>query len=1178
MNTTDHVRTARGPAAVVLLTAGVILAAGCAGVPLLERLGPSDDRSKSGELDETGYVERLRLKITKVRNAIDETRNAIARSRGAPYLPELYLRLAELKSEEARYHYRLAAEREQTSGGLTNVPQVRLLKNRAVEIYRMMLRRFPDCDLLPRVLFNLGHEQRELGNFQKMRAAFQRLIDNYPESKLRDNALLVMGDHFFDRNKLAEAETYYRQITQGKLGQVSGLAHYKLAWIRINQNECGRALDRFERAIATSRRWEQRPNRGGSPESSSPGSARRTAETRKDIDVRREALVDSTYCYSREREPENAVGYLRKHAYNRATFVEGLAELAQRYRLNDDFRGAVLVTRKLLALAPASSDRIDDVETFYTALKNLEEYRKIGRDVERMASVYERYHSRANLSDDRRSELRETFETYIRDLATRAHERLRRRRGTAGEEGGGALATPAEKASGGAEAPSARSGGESQSAGSASGSAGRTPDRADAASETEATDETSGERESKVAADALGRQIVRGYDVYLDSFPDSEHTTDIRLNAAEALGQLGRYLRAGKQALSAAEAMDRGPPQRNALYDAVVYFQRSIRSSTDRREFERVNARSSLRRAGRRLLSYSIPDDEERRVEFAIAKTYYDEGRYLRAVDKLTALAYEFPGTDEADAAVRLVLDSYDTLNQYDQLRFASNRFLRSDSPASETLQADIRKIRSDARQRKLDQLSLAAAGTEGEGLEPLLQFAREHEGEELGERSLVNAFVAARAMGKTARMYELAQKLEAEYPKSERLPDIFKTVAEVAESRFEYRKAIRFLRRAAKVSPKERAKLLVSVGDLLRRVGRPNEAASVYRRVLEQSDGSGPVGAAAAGLAEILERQVGPKALVRQLETWADTGNAELLARLGVANVALGRRERGQKQLRRVLAAGSQASVGARARAQFGMAEIVYGALREFPEPTSVGGVQKLISLIELAQQKYLSAARLGHAVYTPVTLSRFSRMLTYSAGRLSDLSLPGDLSERQRASISDALSSRIESLKSSAKDALQGCADQAWSNDNFTLAVRRCLKGETLAQPVAEFDTPDRKGTLEPIEGHEKLRERLAKNPKDGDALRRLAKQFYNEGRFHAARIVFSRALSAGGGPDVLVWLGRAQLEVGNLTEAFGAFARAAAGGSSEAVRRLQTVVERAGLSELTDEVNEHFGSGGS
>ena len=201
------------------------------------------------EVKDPAHVETLRLRITKVRNAIEETRSTITLSRGADYLPELYVRLAELLSEEAKYHYQLAFEREQRSSRTLHVPQVRVLKEQAIEMYKSTLERFPDSKLGARILFNIGHEYRELGEFEEMRKAFKRVVDEYPKSPLRDDALLVLGDDHFDRAELKKAKTYYEEIARSDLGDMTGLALYKLGWVWVNLEECDEALESFHNAI-----------------------------------------------------------------------------------------------------------------------------------------------------------------------------------------------------------------------------------------------------------------------------------------------------------------------------------------------------------------------------------------------------------------------------------------------------------------------------------------------------------------------------------------------------------------------------------------------------------------------------------------------------------------------------------------------------------------------------------------------------------------------------------------------------------------------------------------------------------------------------------------------------------------------------------------------------------------
>ena len=60
---------------------------------------------------EEDRVARLKRDVDKVRFAIRTTKTLISRARGARYLPDLYMRLAELYVEQANYHYHIAYEK-----------------------------------------------------------------------------------------------------------------------------------------------------------------------------------------------------------------------------------------------------------------------------------------------------------------------------------------------------------------------------------------------------------------------------------------------------------------------------------------------------------------------------------------------------------------------------------------------------------------------------------------------------------------------------------------------------------------------------------------------------------------------------------------------------------------------------------------------------------------------------------------------------------------------------------------------------------------------------------------------------------------------------------------------------------------------------------------------------------
>ncbi|MCA9547736.1 MAG: tetratricopeptide repeat protein, partial [Myxococcales bacterium] len=350
-------------------------------------------------------VEALRARITKARNAIAETRVALTRNRGTPQEVELWVRLAELIGEEARYHYQVAKVREGDAKAL-HVPQVRVLKGQAIGLYTRVVREWPASPQVPRALFNLGQEQRELGDYPAMRAALQTLVDEHPAHPLAAEALIVLGDDHFDRSDMAAAGAAYTRITQGPASRTVGLAFYKLGWVRVNQGDCPAALEAFEQAIDRTQALAGQPVEGAT------------------IDVRREALVDLVYCFSRQRPPEQAVPFLRAKAYSRDAYVAALERMADRFGVMDQALGALGVARELLDKGPDDEQRLDDARLLHGAVRKTERYGQVGADAERITAVVLRRLRRPGVPEELRARLSAEFEALVRDLATRAQEAL----------------------------------------------------------------------------------------------------------------------------------------------------------------------------------------------------------------------------------------------------------------------------------------------------------------------------------------------------------------------------------------------------------------------------------------------------------------------------------------------------------------------------------------------------------------------------------------------------------------------------------------------------------------------------------------------------------------------------------------------------------------------------------
>ena len=79
-------------------------------------------------------------------------------------------------------------------------------------LYNRILRENPDFHDGDKVTFYLAHEQREMGEFDTMLKTLGDLIRKYPSSPLRLDAEQILGDYFFDKADLKQAEEHYKTI------------------------------------------------------------------------------------------------------------------------------------------------------------------------------------------------------------------------------------------------------------------------------------------------------------------------------------------------------------------------------------------------------------------------------------------------------------------------------------------------------------------------------------------------------------------------------------------------------------------------------------------------------------------------------------------------------------------------------------------------------------------------------------------------------------------------------------------------------------------------------------------------------------------------------------------------------------------------------------------------------
>lgn len=379
-----------------LAVVGLVLLVGCASAPPIHP--PVADAA-------TQWVQAGR----KVDFAIAQTKSMIQKARGASYLPDLHMRLAELYTERARYAWLVVYERRHARGDdsrAIEAPEARLLKNLAIGVYSRLVREFPSCSRADEATFLMAHEYRELGEFDSMKETYEKLVETYPKSRYRAEAYLALGDHAFDANDLAKAERYYNLVLATSGSHVHALARYKLAWVRVNRQDCKGAVHLFEQVLR---------DRSKQPK------GEMLLSTQKSLNVVRESLVDLAYCYPDVQPDKPAVPYFRDLAASSLDYLAAMRRLVNRFVLKEMHVQAVAAMREVMNASPADDDAIEMARRLYDSMIKGAVFDQPAADLRRMVRVLDARLADYTLTTDRRKQLEDEIEVYARDVVTRAH-------------------------------------------------------------------------------------------------------------------------------------------------------------------------------------------------------------------------------------------------------------------------------------------------------------------------------------------------------------------------------------------------------------------------------------------------------------------------------------------------------------------------------------------------------------------------------------------------------------------------------------------------------------------------------------------------------------------------------------------------------------------------------------
>ncbi len=1055
----------------LVLAASLVLSQGAPNVLSKKLENPLITKAKEKE----ELVNKLKRDIFKVDRAIGETNKLIAKSRNAPYLPDLQFRLAELYVEKSRYTYYYQAEtRSDNAKGAIVSPETKLYKEKAVQIYNRILRENVDFHDGDKVTFYLAHEQREMGEFDTMLKTLGDLIRKYPSSPLRLDAEQILGDYYFDKADLKAAEEHYKNILDAPPSPVHDLARYKMGWIRVNQNNYADAVTFFEAAAASA---------------PMPGT-----DQSKALNVKREALLDLVYSYTESRPAKGALQYFEKLSESRTTYALALDKLGNRYFIKQQYEFAIPALRKLMEVQPDPELEVERAEKIYDSIKAAKN-KVLPKPQDVAVLVRAAVQAKTDPSKDetsRKKTLAE-LEEMARDLSTTIHTAAQKRDDKA-------LFLEAAEAYDeylGLFRPKQYATMMMQNRADALFAAKQYPQAA---------------RQFEELALYLDSQDGKGKDGKKDDASKDPNKVDV---AKDPKAEKPAPAPTGKDAkkdpkLAAVAAVSKSDAQstvadvknhEQALYGALLSYFSSLKPGDVERlnAFEVADARQALKLLGASYVSRYPKSEHVLEVKFNIARAYYEDGEYNRAGELFREFAVTHFEHKDARVAGNLALDAYRQVNDFKGIKETGEILLKSKLPPD--FLAEVRKIVDQSRMEELPEKLLEGLQQGGEIIEGMLKIADENKGTDIGETALYNAFNAAREKRDFAKQREIGKRLLGEYPKSKFTSDVLLTLGRQAAeagryadaakyfedigTRFsdstgldgwlasarlkaalgDYNGAVKSLETAAESAGARKVEVLVELARLKMKMKEPAKARAVAEQVLKL-DKTNPT--AAAIITEVASADPSTKveSLVPMLTAMTNNPSSQ----------------------------GEDA-----AKALWYLGDMMYRQFKAMPNDP----IEAKVAAMQQMQGIFQQAAQMGSQEWAVASLWRIASSLKLLADAVESLPPPAGLSATEVAQYREAIKQQVDPLKDQADNAFTQCVSRADQLDVFTTATVGCRnKTEVATNPLGRMPP-------NPVGVNVDELQKSAESKQDAASFEQLGVANLGGFQLKAAQVAFNRAI---------------------------------------------------------------------
>ena len=177
------------------------------------------------------------------------------------------------------------------------------------------------------MLFFLAQASLDKGHIEEGMSYFKKLSDEYPSSKYMNEALVQLGDYYFDANKFQLSQAMYQKLIARKYQPLIPYALYKNGWCAYNLGQPSVALKDWKWVI------QNEEEEAGSP-----------------VRIKNEALRDIPLAFVDLNMLNEGIAFFK--GYGDPVYRNGLEMMAARYYEKGNYNAAIVLYDDLIAIDP----------------------------------------------------------------------------------------------------------------------------------------------------------------------------------------------------------------------------------------------------------------------------------------------------------------------------------------------------------------------------------------------------------------------------------------------------------------------------------------------------------------------------------------------------------------------------------------------------------------------------------------------------------------------------------------------------------------------------------------------------------------------------------------------------------------------------------------------------------